>query len=125
MAMVYSRNNEYFIFESMAEILSDMNDDGDLVVGNIFWQAEAEEFKASEFFSADSLIEDAQTQAYDHGGEWAEDFGDDISKEAKAELERLISEWADKHVSVRFWRCKDAKEVVVTEQMVSEYSDKS
>ena len=54
-------------------------------------------------FDVDYLIEQVQESAYDDGGEFAEDYLDDVTKEDKEELEELVLNWFTEHNYMPTW----------------------
>ncbi|HIF9337682.1 hypothetical protein [Photobacterium damselae] len=56
-----------------------------------------------EYFSIDALIEDMQNRASDDGGEFAEDYLEDITDEQQTELESVVLAWATKHNIKPHW----------------------
>ena len=64
----------------------------------------------------DFIIELIQEDAYNNGGEWAEDYLDDISKEQLAELDKklndVLSDWLNKHNLKPTWfTVEDVEEI--------------
>jgi len=57
---------------------------------------------ASDFVSADDVLDGMLNRAHDECGRDAEDFPD-ATPAAIAELEEYLSAWADKHCPVRFY----------------------
>lgn len=119
-AIAYSLDGENYRFDDLDELLAELEDDGELVVGKTIHAGTAIHHNASEFFDVDSLTESMQDRAYDEAGEWAEDFPD-LPKEQRKELSDLVDAWLDKNVKVNFWTVEDAKEITVTETMISEF----
>lgn len=60
-----------------------------------------------------NLLEQAQCQAEDECGDWAEDLTH-CSKEAQEELETLIDSWANRNLKCNFYTVQDIKELKVT-----------
>lgn len=120
MSKCYSRNDEEYNFESLHEVLQEMDEDGDLREGAVYWEADSRRPEPAEFFDAERVIEEAAERAYEVGGDYAEDFGD-VSREAIAELQSLLKQWADKHCTVSFWTVHGTKQMHVTAEMVAEY----
>lgn len=63
---------------------------------------------------ADNIIERMNERAYDEHGECAEDFPDDVTKEAKDELTAFLIAWADKHCEARFYSVDNIREHTIT-----------
>lgn len=118
----YSRNGEEFNHTELSDLLEEMAGDGDLNEGAEYWEAEARHMEAADFFDAETVIENAAERAYEEGGDYAEDFGD-VSKEAVAELDALLTAWANKHCSVNFYTVHAPKKMAVTAEQAAEYSE--
>ena len=116
----YSRNGEEFNYTELADLFEEMAGDGDLQEGAEYWEAEAHAAEPAHFFDAEDIIENAAERAYEEGGDYAEGFGD-VSKEAIAELQELLSAWANKHCSVNFYTVHNAKKLTVTAEQAAEY----
>ena len=54
-------------------------------------------------FDVDDLLERIQEAAYEDGGEFAEDYLDDVTKEHREELDDLIQNWFIKHKYLPNW----------------------
>ena len=54
-------------------------------------------------FNVDDLLERIQEAAYEDGGEFAEDYLDDVTKEHREELDDLIQNWFIKHKYLPNW----------------------
>lgn len=54
-------------------------------------------------FNVDDLLERIQEAAYENGGEFAEDYLDDVTKEHREELDDLIQNWFIKHKYLPSW----------------------
>lgn len=121
---VWSIDKERFDFGSFGEALDALDSEGSLFAGEVIYYGELERRPASSFVpTAEMIIESAGDQAYDHAGEHAEGFGDDVTDEAKAELDAFLSEWANKNMRVHFWLVRHAREYVITSKDVSAWRD--
>lgn len=71
----------------------------------------------TDYVSADWLIDDIATRAYDECGEVAEDWLRGLAKnaEAKAELEKLVADFIDKHERPTFWKVENCRQVTRAE----------
>jgi len=116
----YSLNDEDYRFDDLNDLLQELEDNDELVVGTEYWEAEARRPKASDFFSADEVLERANECAGDEGGDWAEDFAM-VSDDAKAELESLLSEWAEKNCPVLFFTVHAPVKKCVTAELIAEF----
>jgi len=117
----YSENDEDYRDDGLETLFEQMIDKGTFRVGAEYWRGEVRRREASEFFSADRVIEEANERAYDDGGDYAEDFAD-VSEEAKAELEVMLAAWANKHCPVNFFTVHAATKMQVTEAEYAEYA---
>lgn len=70
--------------------------------------------------TVEHILDDMRETAYDDAGEWADDFGMDVTEEAKTELQSFIEQWADKYMDVNFYGVTDIEEieVEVTKEML-------
>lgn len=85
-----------------------------------FWVRSGIRPSPSEFLpDVDFLLEHMGEAAQDKVGEAAEEFPD-VSDEARDELEALLSEWADQHITVGFWAASGAPEIVTVLKEVDE-----
>ena len=108
----WSINNEDFNCESLAELLDE--NQGDIRPGQTVYRGTAKPPDARNLICADSVIEDVGQQAWDYGGEYAEDYPD-VSPEHKAKLQALLESWLAECPAPRFYQVVDAKPYVLTE----------
>jgi hypothetical protein len=101
----YSLNDEDFNYSSFGELLSIMDEP---MVGVTYWEADCKTMTTEDVMSVhtvNSLLEGMDEQAYEEIGEVYDNECSDVSDEAKAELQALISAWATKHINLgRFWK---------------------
>lgn len=114
----WSTNNEDFRYSSLEDLID--SNSGEFEAGQTVYVGEGRRPKVSEFCDADDVIEMMQNRAYDIGGEYADGFMDDISAEEKQELNDLLKNWMDKHVSIDFYTVHDVREYVLTEEDLQE-----
>ena len=57
-----------------------------------------------------------QNRGYDLGDEYADGFMDDISSDAKIELNELLKNWMEKHVTINFYTVHSVREYVLTKE---------
>lgn len=69
-------------------------------------------------FNVDSLIENVQESAYEDGGEWAEDYLDDVTEEDREELENIVFDWFVRNDYLPAWYTIGSVEVI---QALSEF----
>lgn len=105
----YSANEENFNYESLGELI----DDHGLDIGSIYWEADAIEISSSDFIYVDNILEAMDEVIYEEVGEVYGNECSDVSSEAKAELDTLITEWARKHITLRYWKVRNSKECKV------------
>lgn len=110
----WSTNNEDFNYSSLEDLID--SNCGDLDVGQTVYVGDGRKPKLSEFCDADDVIELMQNRGYDIGDEYAEGFMDDISPEAKQELDDLLKNWMKKHVAINFYTVHGVREYVLTEE---------
>lgn len=119
-SLCYSTDGEGFRYDDLSEVLSALDDEGNLIEGATFHEGEAISKPASYYFSIDALLENMAAAADDEGGEHADGFPDlDASK--IAELEAHIKAWLNANVTVNFWTVRNTREVAVTQQMIEEH----
>lgn len=87
-----------------------------LEVGNTIYEGVSITPKVTNWISADSVIEDIQCSAGDDCGEYAEDFLNHITNEAKIELQNIIAAWVEKHDKPTFYLVGQVSERLVTEE---------
>lgn len=71
----------------------------------------------TDYVSADWVIEDIGNRAYEECGEVAEDWLHGLARneEAKADLEKLIANFIDKHEPPTFWKVENVRHVTRAE----------
>lgn len=112
---IWSDNEEDFRNDDFGEILDRLESDGELKVGRTIYYGRRVDKPADYFMpDADFILDQAGDSAYDFGGEWAEDFGRDVSKEAKQELGTFLADWARRNLRVSFYQLEDVKPYTLT-----------
>lgn len=114
MSKVYSLGDEGGWTEEFSDVLYQLEECGELVVGANYYVADAITSNASDFFKLDALIDQLSDTAGDIVGECAEDFPE-LSEEKWIELESLIKDWLDKNVPITFYTAENIKQYQVTE----------
>ncbi len=114
----WSTNNEDFNYSSLDDLIN--SNSGELAVGKTVYVGDGRKPKLSEFCNANDVIELMQNRGYDIGGEYADTFMDDISSEAKQELNELLKNWMEKHVTINFYTVHDVREYVLTSEDLQE-----
>lgn len=122
MEKAYSTNDEEYNYTDADGALQAMADDDALHEGATYYEIDTEAVRLADYLRADLILEAAEERLYDDIGEAAEDaFVAD--KEAMDELSSLLSAWAEKHLSGRYWKCVGKpRELKVTAADVAEYA---
>jgi len=101
----YSLNDEEFNFNQLGDLLNYMDDPK---VGDTYFEADCKIMTTDDVISlhtVSSLLEGMDEAAYEVVGEVYDNECSDVSEEAEAELQALISAWAVKHINLsRFWK---------------------
>ena len=122
MEKAYSTNDEDYRYADVSEVLQAMADDGSLVEGATYYEIDTMAVQLSDYLSAERILEAAEESLYDEIGEAAEDAFS-ANNEAMTELSSLLSAWANKHLSGRYWKCAGKpRELKVTAADVAEYA---
>lgn len=104
--LCYSRDGEEFNFESLGDLLCDMQGDGELAEGAAYYEADARRLRADDFVDTDAVTDGMHEQLHDLVG--SDSAGDEFilaGQAAAAELHMLLRGWIEKHVDVgRYWR---------------------
>lgn len=108
----WSRNDEDFTYETIQDVI---DCEGDLKVGDTIYYGEVERPNPEDFICVDRIIEDIGVQAYDVGGEYAEDYPE-VSEEAKTRLDQLLKEWVNSLPAPTFFTIKNTKPYKLTEE---------
>ena len=117
MLTVYSKDDEDFNYKEIGELFDEMESDGTLEVGTIYYKAEAKEAEDSDFIRTNALLEMFDERAYDDIGECYNNDYSSCSDEARNELEALLNEWSSKHINLNYWIIKGkSTEMTVTQE---------
>lgn len=117
----FSLDNERFNFGDIGEVLDHLDCYNELEVGRTYWTCDCERLDPTDCLDIDDILENAQCQIDDLIGESAEDAFM-VSEEARAELESILAQWVEKHVTERYWRCVNIQERKVTSEDIAEWS---
>lgn len=109
-------------YEDPCEALQDMEDQGDLEVGNTFLTGIKNIPCPTRYMiSADEVLE-RYDEAIDceHGCEYTDcNTGSlRVTDEAKKELNELLKQWAKKNLNITFWEIDHEEEIEVTQEML-------
>ena len=108
----WSLDDEEFHYTDIGEAIDSAEREGQ---GHIY-EGEAIKRPASFYVpSVDEILERMGEAGWDDAGEFAEDFGTDVTDDAKLELEQLLKAWADKHVDVHFYTVANTRKVMLSE----------
>lgn len=99
----YGIYSDEFRYLEIGDLLDALRTEGLLNVGQVYYECDVERVDIADYFSAVSLIDEAETRAYDDLGESA-DSALWVSEEATRELDGLIKAWVAKHLTGTFWR---------------------
>lgn len=102
----YSRDDEFFRFDSLGELIDDMRADGtEPQVGDTYHEANFRRCTADDAISVYWVLEDMDSRMGDDIGESYDDNPfSTTSTEAKDELKQLLEAWVNKHVDLsRYW----------------------
>ncbi len=110
----WSTNNEDFTYKSLDDLID--SNIGELEVGQTVYVGDGKRPELSKLCNVDEVIELIEIRGRDMGGEYAEGFMDDISPEAKQELDDLLKNWMKKHVAINFYTVHGVREYVLTEE---------
>ena len=110
----YSTNEENYCLESIGDVVDYIQSETDTPVGATYWRGEKVELKHAECIDIDSFLEMCDERAYEEIGEVYDNCFTDVSEAEKMELGELITEWAKKHVNMRFWKVVNTVECKLT-----------
>jgi hypothetical protein len=108
----WSRDEEDFHARSLCELL-DSHDD--LKPGDTVWVGEGVHPEPERLVNEDAIIEHISEQAYDIGGEYADDYPDVTPEQAK-ELESLVAGWIKRACPPTFYTVENIKPYVLTHE---------
>lgn len=81
-----------------------------------FWVGQIIEHAPDAFLDADQLIDNAWEMAGDEAGEFADDYLQDVTKEQKDELQKLLRDWVIKnHLEPDFFKIVNSEKVTLKE----------
>lgn len=124
--LCFSTDGEIFNATEKDEILGNLFSDRLLVVGATYYSADLVRPRSSSFFDVETILDAAQQAAYELCDEWAEDFLCDVGEDAKNELSRLISGWAEKHApDVHFWLAQNITEHTIDQEEIDGFFSRS
>ena len=108
MKKCYSTNDEDFRYDDLGELFDDLDADGELVVGRVYYEADCKEIAPADFtgkWRLESILEQFDEDLYEEIGESADNDFTGVADEAVVELAALLTGWIEKHVNVgRYWK---------------------
>lgn len=108
---VWSADRELFNFDSLDELL----DSDTFEVGQIVYFGQKAAVNPTRWVDVDIVLDALGDRAYDQVGEAASDYPD-VTREARDELETLLSAWITKHAQPTFYAVKNITEYTITLQ---------
>lgn len=69
-----------------------------------------------DMYAIESLLEQFDERVYEDIGECYDNCFTNVPKEASIELKELIQQWAEKYVSLPYWRVENAVKKVITKE---------
>ena len=121
----YRGEDNWSDYENPAEALQDMEDDDVLEVGNTFLTGIKREPQPAQFImDADEVLENYDLRIDDnYPGDFSDGNtgSDNVSDEAKAELNSFLNAWAEKYLNVTFWEIDHDEEITVTQEMIDAF----
>lgn len=125
---VYSSNDENYQCDSINEAVQELLECNDIQVGSVVTVYEGKPFgwKASSFFSVNTLLNEMQDTASNTCGEFAHEYLDDVSVPDMSDLDErissLIDEWAkENNYQPNFYLVEDIHKITV--KVTSEEGD--
>ena len=99
MKTYYSTDDENYSHETVGDALDELDSDGRLAAGTIYWEADFLPMEPQQALDAAQVLELADERGYDMIGEaWDNPFS--VSRDAQVELQTLLDTWAKKHVDL-------------------------
>lgn len=113
----YSLDGERFS-EDFCDLIDELEQEG-LGVGTEYFEGDRVDVEVKDYVSPigiESLLEQFDDWAYEDVGEVYDCCFTNVPKEAKDELHEIIRQWAEKHVSLPYWKVVNVVKKVVTEE---------
>lgn len=117
----YSTDEEMFNYESVGDVVDELscNLEEDKLIGATYWRGEKKALTHAECIDIDSFLEQCDERAYEEIGEVYDNCFADVTEAEKMELGELITAWAKKHVTIRYWKVLNTKELKITEDDIA------
>ena len=113
----YSTDGETFNYESINDVIDYI--DLENPIGATYWRGEKKELTHADCIDVDSFLEQCDERAYEEIGEIYDSCFTDVTEAEKMELGELITAWAKKHVTMRYWKVLNTKELKITEDDIA------
>ena len=93
---VYSLDEEeYHDYDDIQDMIDESIEEYPATI----YKAQKKEYSHNDFICLYDLIDNMKDKANDIAGEWAESYLNDLNKDKKIELEKLIINWLDNNIS--------------------------
>lgn len=103
----YSMDNESFNYNEVGELFADLESDGELYEGRVYYEADCKLVEPKDYANSHSvswMLENLDGQLYDDVGEVSDNDFYNTSREAKEEFQDFLKTWITKHVNVgQYW----------------------
>lgn len=121
----YSGEEDWSDYSDSRDALQDMDDQGDLEVGNTFLTGIKSTPTVSQYImNADDFLEDYDCRIDDNfGGDYIEGNtgSDSVTAEAKAELNAFLTAWAEKNLAAMFFEVNQEQYIELTQEMIDAF----
>ena len=117
--MVYSRDGEtYYEPGDFIDVYGD-----ELEPGEVVHEGERVTKPAGAYLGGsvvDRIVEDMSENAFEEVGECIPDDWPSVDQKKCDELQKLVSDWLDTNVPVPFWSVRNARELTLTAEWITE-----
>ncbi|QFR59827.1 hypothetical protein VOWphi5012_043 [Vibrio phage phi50-12] len=110
-------NEVYFNAKEVAQqILDDMGEEERKNTKEVkLYKGIVKEQSFAQFLCVDQFLEQMSESAYETGGEWAEDYLDNVTESQKEDLVKVILAWSEKHnIKPSWFMVEEIEEVKFT-----------
>lgn len=104
--LYYSRDDETYDHETFGDLLDDLKseyEDSELI-GMSYWVCEGKEVKFGDIIDVRQILDALDDELYEQVGEVAGFDFSWVPEDARTELHDLLVKWAEKHISLRYWK---------------------
>lgn len=119
MKTLYSANNEVFEYETFGDLLDSLEGGAEFVIGLEYFSAEFVEEDLTKHLATDWILATADDYLYESApNENGWEIFQSASLEAKRELDVLLKEWTQKHLSknIVYTLASKSKRHIITEE---------